>query len=153
APFIRGLAGTDKRVVGNSRDDQPILDFIASAAAPRVVPLGTTCPDHFLRTKIRPLLLDLPADSGVEQKKARLSELHAEYREEYRAYYQRHAQEDSPAMRGADPAIFLLPGLGMLSFGATSEAARIAGEFYVNAINVIRGAESVSRYQPVPEAE
>ncbi|HZJ08295.1 MAG TPA: bifunctional rhamnulose-1-phosphate aldolase/short-chain dehydrogenase [Trueperaceae bacterium] len=153
APFVRGLASTDQRVVGSWRDDDLVLDFIASEAAPRVVPLGTTCPDHFLRTKIRPLLLDLPADADREQKKERLRELHSEYREEYRAYYQRHAGEATPAMRGADPAIVLLPGLGMLSFGATSDAARIAGEFYVNAINVIRGAESVSRYQPVPEEE
>src|SRR5690606_11352349 len=82
APFVRGLAATDQRVVGRWRDDQVILDFIASEAAPHVVPLGTTCPDHFLRTKIRPLLLDLPADADIERKQSRLSELHANYRED-----------------------------------------------------------------------
>ncbi len=153
APFIRGLASTDQRVVGRWFDDELILDFIGSEAAPRVVPLGTSCPDHFIRTKVRPLLLDLPAGAGIDEKKQRLTELHEEYRREYEAYYERYADEDTPAMRGADPAIFLVPGVGMFSFGADSQTARVAGEFYINAINVIRGAEGVSTYDPVPEKE
>lgn len=153
APFIRGLASTDNRVVGHWFDDDLVTDFIGREAAPRVVPLGTSCPDHFIRTKVRPLLLDLPSSASSDDKKQRLSELHEEYRSEYRAYYESHADDDTPAMRGADPAIFLIPGVGMFSFGSDSQTARVAGEFYINAINVIRGAESVSTYDPVPEAE
>jgi rhamnulose-1-phosphate aldolase/alcohol dehydrogenase len=153
APVIRGLASTDGLVVGRWFDDDLVLDFIGREAAPRVVPLGTSCPDHFIRTKVRPLLLDLPATTPLEKRIERLLQLHDQYREEYRAYYQRHADPDTPPMRGADPAIFLVPGVGMFSFGADSPTARIAGEFYINAINVITGAEAVSSYQPVPEEE
>jgi rhamnulose-1-phosphate aldolase/alcohol dehydrogenase len=153
APVLRRLASTDQAVVGRWFDDEVVLDFIASEAAPRVVPLGTSCPDHFIRTKVRPLILDLPADADLEAKKRRLEELHKEYRDEYSAYYERYATEETPAMRGADPAIFLIPGVGMFSFGGDSQTARVAGEFYINAINVIRGAESVSTYDPVPEEE
>jgi 3-oxoacyl-ACP reductase-like protein len=115
--------------------------------------LGTSCPDHFLRTKVRPLVLDLPATATVEDAKARLRELHAAYRAEYQAYYDRHATPESPAIRGADPAIVLVPGVGMFSFGKDKQTARVAGEFYVNAINVMRGAEAVSTYAPIDEAE
>jgi rhamnulose-1-phosphate aldolase/alcohol dehydrogenase len=153
APVIRGLAGTDGQVVGRWFDDDIILDFIGREAAPRVVPLGTSCPDHFIRTKVRPLLLDLPAASPLQERIDRLRQMHAEYREDYRAYYDRHAGPQTPPMRGSDPAIFLIPGIGMFSFGADSHTARVAGEFYINAINVITGAEAVSSYQPVPEAE
>lgn len=153
APFIRGLASTDQTVVGRWFDDEIILDFIGSEAAPRVVPLGTSCPDHFIRTKVRPLLLDLPADAEIEAKQQRLVELHEEYRAEYTSYYERYADDETPAMRGADPAIFLIPGVGMFSFGGDSQTARVAGEFYINAIHVIRGAEAVSTYDPVPEQE
>jgi len=153
APVIRGLAGTDSPVVGCWFDDDLVLDFIGRDAAPRVVPLGTSCPDHFIRTKVRPLLLDLPTSATVVENRERLVALHEVYRDEYRAYYERYADDDTPAMRGADPAIFLIPGVGMFSFGPDSQTARVAGEFYINAINVIRGAESVSTYDPVPEAE
>ncbi len=153
APVIRGLASTDRPVVGHWNDDELVLDFISREETPRVVPLGTSCPDHFIRTKVRPLLLDLPTDAPFEDQVARLTELHAEYRDEYAAYYERYADADTPAMRGADPAIVLVPGIGMFSFAPDSPTARIAGEFYVNAINVIRGAESVSTYDPVPESE
>jgi rhamnulose-1-phosphate aldolase/alcohol dehydrogenase len=153
APIIRGLVCTDRRQVGHLTDGDVVLDFLARAEHPRLAALGTSCPDHFLRTKVRPLVLDLPPTAPLEQAIARLRELHAAYREDYRAYYERHAVEDSPPMRGADPAIVLVPGVGMFSFGATKQTARIAGEFYVNAINVMRGAESVSRYAPIDEAE
>ena len=153
APFIRGLASTDNRVVGRWFDDDLVTDFIGREAAPRVVSLGTSCPDHFIRTKVRPLLLDLPSAAPIEEKKGRLAELHEEYRQDYRGYYERYADVETPPMRGADPAIVLIPGVGMFSFGSDSQTARVAGEFYINAINVIKGAESVSTYDPVPEAE
>jgi rhamnulose-1-phosphate aldolase/alcohol dehydrogenase len=153
APVIRGLASTDAPAVGRWFDDDLVLDFIGREAAPRVVPLGTSCPDHFIRTKVRPLLLDLPPSSPLEERLDRLRRLHAGYREEYRSYYERHAGPETPPMRGADPAIFLVPGVGMFSFGSDSQTARVAGEFYVNAINVIHGAEAVSSYQPVAEGE
>ncbi|MCB1280562.1 MAG: bifunctional rhamnulose-1-phosphate aldolase/short-chain dehydrogenase, partial [Salinibacterium sp.] len=114
---------------------------------------GTSCPDHFLRTKIRPLVLDLPASATIDESVARLDELHARYREDYRAYYESHANADSPAMRGADPAIILIPGVGMFSYGQDKQTARVAGEFYVNAINVMRGAEAISTYTPISDAE
>lgn len=153
APIIRGLASTDQSVVGHWFDSDEVLDFIGREATPRVAPLGTSCPDHFIRTKVRPLLLDVPTTATPDEQTARLRQLHAEYREEYRQYYDRHARPETPPMRGADPAIFLIPGVGMFSFGADRQTAQVAGEFYINAINVISGAEAVSTYTPVSEAE
>jgi rhamnulose-1-phosphate aldolase/alcohol dehydrogenase len=153
APVIRGLASTDRRQVGHFTDDPAVLEFLSHAEHPRLAALGTSCPDHFLRTKVRPLLLDLPPELPLEQVVTRLGELHQAYRADYAAYYQRHATADSPAMRGADPAVVLVPGIGMFSFGRDKQTARVAGEFYLNAINVMRGAESVSRYAPIDEAE
>jgi rhamnulose-1-phosphate aldolase/alcohol dehydrogenase len=152
-PLIRGLASTDRPQVGHFTDSDVVLDFLARAEHPRLAALGTSCPDHFLRTKVRPMVLDLPPDAPLEEAVVRLRELHAAYRGEYAAYYQRHASADSPPMRGADPAIVLVPGVGMFSFGANKQTARVAGEFYVNAINVMRGAESVSTYAPIAESE
>jgi rhamnulose-1-phosphate aldolase/alcohol dehydrogenase len=152
-PVVRGLASTDARQVGHFTDTGVVLDFLARREHPRLAALGTSCPDHFLRTKVRPMLLDLPPTAPLEDVVVRLRELHAAYRDEYRAYYERHAQPDSPAMRGADPAIVLIPGVGMFSFGANKQTARVAGEFYVNAINVMRGAEALSSYAPIPESE
>ncbi|MER7585987.1 bifunctional aldolase/short-chain dehydrogenase [Micromonospora sp. NPDC127501] len=152
-PVLRGLASTDRPQVGHFDDSDVVLDFVAREKHTALAALGTSCPDHFLRTKVRPMVLDLPPTAPVEAVLTRLSELHAAYRDDYRAYYERHAGPDSPAMRGADPAVVLLPGVGMFSFGATKQTARVAGEFYVNAINVMRGAESVSRYAPIDEAE
>ena len=153
APVVRGLASTDRRVVGRLTDSDVVLDFLTSEAAPPLAALGTSCPDHFLRTKVRPLLLDLPADAPVEEQAARLRELHGEYRADYRRYYEANAVPESPAMRGADPAIVLVPGIGMWSFGADAQTARVAGEFYLNAINVMRGAEALSSYVPIPDPE
>ncbi|MGP3962470.1 bifunctional aldolase/short-chain dehydrogenase [Nonomuraea sp. 3N208] len=152
-PVIRGLASTDVRTVGHYTDTPEVLDFVSRAEHPRLAALGTSCPDHFLRTKVAPLVLDLPPDTPLEQVVERLRELHAAYREDYTAYYDRNATPDSPPMRGADPAIVLVPGVGMFSFGKDKQTARVAGEFYVNAINVMRGAESVSTYAPIPESE
>jgi rhamnulose-1-phosphate aldolase/alcohol dehydrogenase len=152
-PVVRGLASTDRRVVGHYTDADVVLDFLASEAAPRLAALGTSCPDHFLRTKIKPLLLDAPGDAPLDEQVVRLRELHATYRDDYRRYYESHAGRDSPPMRGADPAVVLLPGIGMWSFGADAQTARVAGEFYVNAINVMRGAEALSTYSPIPDSE
>jgi rhamnulose-1-phosphate aldolase/alcohol dehydrogenase len=152
-PLLRRIASADARMVGHYTDSQVVLDFLSREALDRLVPLGTSCPDHFLRTKVRPLLLDTAPDAPLEQVEARLDELHGAYREEYRAYYERHAGPDTPPMRGADPAIVLVPGVGMFSFGRNKQTARVTGEFYVNAINVMRGAEAVSVYRPVDEAE
>jgi len=153
APVIRGLASEDRPQVGHFTDAAPVLDFLARAEHPRLAALGTSCPDHFLRTKVSPLALDLPAYAPLEEAGARLGVLHEEYREAYRSYHQRHAAPDSPAMRGADPAIVLVPGVGMFSFGKDKQTARVAGEFYLNAINVMRGAEAVSTYAPIEESE
>ena len=148
APLLRGLASTDRPMVGHFTDDPVVLDFLAREKLHSLAALGTSCPDHFLRTKVRPLVLD--PGGGPEQ---RIRELHTEYRADYAAYYERHATADSPPMRGADPAIILVPGVGMFSYGATKQTARVAAEFYINAINVMRGAEAISRYQPIDEAE
>ncbi|MFI8946238.1 bifunctional aldolase/short-chain dehydrogenase [Streptomyces sp. NPDC053750] len=153
APYVRGLASQDRAQVGHFTDSDVVLDFLARAEHPRLAALGTSCPDHFLRTKVRPLVLDLPPTAPLDETVARLKELHAAYREEYAAYYERHAEPGSPAMRGADPAIVLVPGVGMFSFGKDKQTARVAGEFYVNAINVMRGAEAVSTYAPIEESE
>ncbi|MBY3985609.1 bifunctional aldolase/short-chain dehydrogenase [Rhodococcus fascians] len=152
-PLIRGLASTDRPQVGHFDDSDAVLDFLASSEHPRLAALGTSCPDHFLRTKVRPMVLDLPTAASLEDVSARLRELHVAYREDYARYYTEHAEADSPAMRGADPAIVLIPGVGMFSFGANKQTARVAGEFYINAINVMRGAESVSTYAPIDERE
>jgi rhamnulose-1-phosphate aldolase/alcohol dehydrogenase len=152
-PHLRGVASRDGRQVGHFTDSDLVLDFLAREKTHRLVHLGTSCPDHFLRTKVRPLLLDTAPDAPLDEVVARLRELEDEYRAEYAAYYDRHKEPDSPAMRGAAPAIILVPGVGMFSFGADKQTARVAGEFYVNAINVMRGAEGVSTYQPVDEAE
>ncbi|MFJ8193252.1 bifunctional aldolase/short-chain dehydrogenase [Streptomyces sp. NPDC096094] len=153
APYVRAIASADLPQVGHFTDSEAVLDFLSRAEHPRLAALGTSCPDHFLRTKVRPLVLDLPAGAPLEQAVDRLTELHTEYRAEYRAYYERHAVPGSPAMRGADPAIVLVPGVGMFSFGKDKQTARVAGEFYVNAINVMRGAEAVSTYSPIEESE
>jgi rhamnulose-1-phosphate aldolase/alcohol dehydrogenase len=152
-PVLRGLASTDNRQVGHYSDAEAVLDFVSRARHPELAALGTSCPDHFLRTKVRPLVLDLPADAPLDEVVVRLGQLHEAYRSEYAAYYERYATPDSPPMRGADPAIVLVPGVGMFSFGKDKQTARVAGEFYLNAINVMRGAEAVSTYAPISEEE
>lgn len=158
-PTIRSIASADKAMVGHFTDSDVVLDFLASSEHPRLAALGTSCPDHFLRTKVKPLVLDLPASATVEESIARLRELHTAYREDYQAYYDRNAKASTgstgewPAIRGADPLIVLVPGVGMFSFGKDKQTARVAGEFYVNAINVMRGAEGLSTYAPIDEAE
>ena len=153
APTIRSIASQDRPMVGHFTDSEAVLDFLAASEHPRLAALGTSCPDHFLRTKVKPLVLDLPASASVDDAIVRLRELHTAYREDYQAYYDRNAVEGSPAIRGADPLIVLVPGVGMFSFGKDKQTARVAGEFYVNAINVMRGAEGLSTYAPIDEAE
>lgn len=153
AATIRGIASHDRPMVGHFTDAPEVLEFLESSGAPRLAELGTSCPDHFLRTKVKPMLLDLPADAPVEASIARLKQLHEAYRADYTAYYDAHATLESPAMRGADPLIVLVPGVGMFSYGANKQTARVAGEFYINAINVMRGAESLSSYAPISDAE
>jgi rhamnulose-1-phosphate aldolase/alcohol dehydrogenase len=152
-PTIRGIASADRPQVGHFTDSDVVLEFLSRDKLAPLAELGTSCPDHFLRTKVKPLVVDLPATASVEEILARLPQLHEAYRADYRGYYDRNATPDSPALRGADPAIVLVPGVGMFSFGKDKQTARVAGEFYVNAINVMRGAESVSTYAPISEAE
>lgn len=153
APILRGIASTDKPMIGHFSDAPAVLDFLSRSKMKKLAALGTSCPDHFLRTKVKPMVLDLPADATLEKVKARLEKLHEAYRKDYEAYYKAHAKQASPAMRGADPAIVLIPGVGMFSFGANKQTARVAGEFYLNAINVMRGAESLSTYVPISDHE
>ncbi len=156
AATIRGIASHDRPMVGHFTDSDVVLDFLSSAKAPALAALGTSCPDHFLRTKVKPMLLDLPAGASIEASIARLKELHEAYRSHYTKYYDKHAvvrQLAPAAMRGADPLIVLVPGVGMFSYGANKQTARVAGEFYVNAINVMRGAEAISTYAPINDAE
>ncbi|MCK5928130.1 MAG: class II aldolase/adducin family protein, partial [Nocardioides sp.] len=136
APTIRGIASADRPMVGHFNDSEVVLDFLAHAEHPRLGELGTSCPDHFLRTKVKPLVLDLPATATVEESIARLQELAVSYREDYQAYYDRNSSAlggEWPAIRGKDPLIVLVPGVGMFSFGKDKQTARVAGEFYVNA--------------------
>jgi len=153
APTLRALASYDKPMVGHFTDDERVLEFLSRSEHPRLAELGTSCPDHFLRTKVKPMVLDKPVSAPVEDCIARLNELHEAYRADYQSYYDRHATPDSPAIRGADPAIILVPGVGMFSYGKDKQTARVAGEFYLNAINVMRGAEALSTYTPIDESE
>ena len=153
APRIRAIASHDKPMVGHFSDADVVLEFLSHEKLAPLSALGTSCPDHFLRTKVKPLVVDLPAQATVDETVARLHELHTAYRVDYQSYYDRHATPESPAIRGADPAIVLVPGVGMFSYGKDKQTARVAGEFYVNAINVMRGAESVSSYSPIDESE
>lgn len=153
APHLRGVASHDVWMVGHFTDADVVLDFTESAGLFRLASLGTSCPDHFLRTKISPMVLDTAPDAPLEEVLARVAELHEKYRDVYAAYYSRNAAKDSPAMRGADPAIILVPGVGMFSYGKDKQTARVASEFYINAINVMRGAEALSTYAPIAESE
>lgn len=153
APLLRGMASRDRAMVGHFTDDPVVLDFLSRKKHGALAALGTSCPDHFLRTKVRPMVLDLPPDAEWAMVVTRLEELHQDYRKKYEQYYRKFSEPNSPAMRGADPLIVLVPGIGMFSYGADKKTARIASEFYINAINVMRGAEAVSKYRPISERE
>jgi rhamnulose-1-phosphate aldolase/alcohol dehydrogenase len=152
-PSIRGLAATDERVVGHFNDAPEVLDFVSREHAAELSARGTSCPDHYLRTKIVPLFLAVDNETSIKDVLEILAAAHLVYREGYREYYNRNAEPDSPPMRGADPRIVLVPGVGMFSFGRDKHTARVAGEYFVNAINAMRGAEAISSYQPVSERE
>jgi rhamnulose-1-phosphate aldolase/alcohol dehydrogenase len=152
-PSIRGMASTDRLQVGHFSDADVVLTFLESERHAELANRGSSCPDHFLRTKVRPMVLDLASSSPVEDMIFRLKELHQDYRVAYSEYYQRFATPSSPPMRGADPAIVLVPGVGMFSFGKDAQTARVAGEFFINAINVMTGAEAISQYAPIEESE
>ncbi|CAM5540444.1 3-phenylpropionate-dihydrodiol/cinnamic acid-dihydrodiol dehydrogenase [Aquamicrobium terrae] len=154
-PVIRGMISQEgPRKVGHFDDSQTVLDFVGSRRFGELAPLGTSCPDHFLRTKIRPLVLDFdPTQPDVEALAAGLPAALEDYRAGYRAYYERCRRPDSPAMRDANAVVYLMPGVGMLTFAADKATARISAEFYVNAINVMRGASAVSTYAGLPEQE
>ena len=152
-PSIRGLAATDERVVGHFNDAPEVLDFVSREHAAELSARGTSCPDHYLRTKIVPLFLAVDNETSIKDVLEILAAAHLVYREGYREYYDRNAEPDSPPMRGADPRIVLVPGVGMFSFGRDKQTARVAGEYFVNAINAMRGAEAISSYRPVSERE
>lgn len=153
APYLRGIASKDMPMLGSFTDTDVVLNFLEGSKLMQLASLGTSCPDHFLRTKISPMVIDTKPDAPIEDVIERANELHVEYRKNYAAYYKRQAKSDSPAMRGADPLIILVPGIGMFSYGKDKQTARVAGEFYINAINVMRGAESLSTYAPISESE
>ncbi|MBB3387550.1 hypothetical protein FHT82_000270 [Rhizobium sp. BK275] len=153
-PEIRGRIGKQERKLGHFDDQDAVLEFVNSKNLRPLGSLGTSCPDHFLRTKIRPLIVDLdPAKPDVDAIIAGLDKALEDYRADYARYYNACKHDNSPAMRDANPVIFLVPGVGMLSFARDKATARIASEFYVNAINVMRGSSTVSEYQGLPEQE
>lgn len=156
APVLRGFCSSERNMVGHFTDDPRILEFINSNDLERLAPLGTSCPDHFLRTKISPLVLDLAPDadlSDVEQLKAQLAPAFEAYRAMYAEYYESCKRPNSPAMRDPNPVIILYPGIGLFSFSKDKQTARVAAEFYTNAINVMKGAEAVSEYTSLPRQE
>ncbi|MBU1174621.1 MAG: bifunctional rhamnulose-1-phosphate aldolase/short-chain dehydrogenase [Alphaproteobacteria bacterium] len=153
-PAIRGLISEQQSMVGHFDDSDTVLDFVNSRNMPALAAQGTSCPDHFLRTKIRPLVLDFdPARDGIDDLLARLGDRIATYRADYSAYYQRCRRPDSPPVRDPNAVIYLVPGIGMISFARDRATARISGEFYVNAINVMREASAVSDYVGFAEQE
>ena len=156
APVLRGLCSSERSMIGHFTDDERVLEFINSNDLDRLAPLGTSCPDHFLRTKISPLLLNLAPDANLDDKdelKALLEPLFEEYRKMYAEYYESCKHPNSPAMRDPNPVIILFPGIGMFSFSKDKQTARVAAEFYTNAINVMRGAEAISEYTSLPRQE
>ena len=143
-------------MVGHFTDSDRVLEFINSKDLDKLAPMGTSCPDHFLRTKIRPLVLNFAADEDLSDAKAikdKLTPLFEEYRAYYKEYYDTHKRDNSPAVRDANPVVILWPGVGMFTFAKNKQTARVASEFYVNAINVMRGAEAVSSYTSLPLQE
>ncbi|MCZ0963281.1 bifunctional rhamnulose-1-phosphate aldolase/short-chain dehydrogenase [Paracoccus benzoatiresistens] len=153
-PAIRGLISGDRHKVGHFDDQPAVLEFVGSQMLEVLAPLGTSCPDHFLRTKIRPLVVDFdPANPDLDATIAGLGNAVAAYRNDYAAYHDRCKKPDSPALRDPNAVVYLVPGVGMITFALDKATARISGEFYVNAINVMRGASAVSAYQGLPEQE
>lgn len=156
APVLRGFCSSERHMVGHFTDDARVLEFINSNDLDRLAPMGTSCPDHFLRTKISPLVLDLKPDedlSDVKALKERLAPAFEAYRQMYASYYENHKHPNSPAVRDRNPVVILYPGVGMFTFSKDKQTTRVASEFYINAINVMKGAEAVSEYTSLPRQE
>ncbi|UZT98762.1 bifunctional aldolase/short-chain dehydrogenase [Chryseobacterium fluminis] len=155
-PLLRGLASSESRMVGHFTDSDTVLEYINSNDLERLAPMGTSCPDHFLRTKIQPLILSLSPNEDLSDSASileKLTPLFEKYREEYKEYYETCKHPNSPAMRDPNPVIIIYPGVGMFSFSKDKQTTRVASEFYVNAINVMRGAEAISEYTSLPRQE
>ncbi len=156
APILRGFCSSQKRMIGHFTDDERVLEFINSADLGKLAPMGTSCPDHFLRTKISPMVLDLKPGEDLTNAPALKEKLRPSfeaYREMYKEYYEKCKHPNSPAMRDANPVVILYPGVGMFTFAKDKQTARVASEFYINAINVMKGAEAVSEYTSLPRQE
>jgi rhamnulose-1-phosphate aldolase/alcohol dehydrogenase len=156
APILRGFCSSERHMVGHFTDDSRVLEFINSNDLNRLAPMGTSCPDHFLRTKISPLVLELKPDEDLSDTKAikeKLQPVFEAYRKMYIAYYEGCKHQNSPPVRDANPVIILYPGVGMFSFSKDKQTTRVAAEFYTNAINVMKGAEAVSEYTSLPRQE
>lgn len=153
-PFLRGRVSSQRRLIGSYSDLPEVLEFVNSSDAEKLAFLGTSCPDHFIRTKIRPMYVPWDPASGIDTLKTAIETRLATYRTEYADYYNKHADQSSPAMRDANPTVVLVPGIGMFSFGKNKPESRITGEFYVNAIHVMKGAaalEEGARPKKVPQ--
>lgn len=156
APILRGLCSSEQRMIGHFTDDEKVLQFINSNDLSRLAPLGTSCPDHFLRTKIQPLVLDLAPAADLTDASAiseQLNTAFAKYREAYASYYESCKHPNSPGMRDPNPVVILYPGVGMFTFAKNKQTARVASEFYINAINVMRGAEAITEYTALSRQE
>lgn len=156
APVLRGLCSSQQPMIGHFSDDPRVLQFVNSQDLQRLAPMGTSCPDHFLRTKISPLVLDLAPDadlSNAQEVQETIAPSFKAYRQMYAAYYEGCKHENSPPMRDPNPVVILYPGVGMFSFAKDKQTARVAAEFYTNAINVMRGAEAISSYTALPRQE
>lgn len=155
-PILRGLCSNEGQMLGHYTDDERVLQFINSNDLDRLAPMGTSCPDHFLRTKIQPLVIALNPNgdlSNTEEVLSLLNPAFESYREAYANYYEQHKHENSPAMRDPNPVVILFPGVGMFTFARNKQTARVASEFYINAINVMRGSEAISSYTALPRQE
>ncbi|MGH8024932.1 MAG: bifunctional rhamnulose-1-phosphate aldolase/short-chain dehydrogenase, partial [Limisphaerales bacterium] len=153
-PWIRGMVSQQKRLIATVQDDEKILRFVNSHDAPRLAGLGTSCPDHFLRTKIKPLYVDWnPQTEDVSALKEKISAGLAQYRKDYAAYYDKHKRANSPLRRDPNPSVILVPGLGMIAWGKDKSESRVTAEFYVCAVEVMRGAEAIDRYVSLPQQE
>lgn len=156
APILRGLCSSYQRMIGHFMDDERVLQFINSSDLPDLAPLGTSCPDHFLRTKIQPLVLSIAPDTNLDDVaavKEMLEPTFEQYRKEYTDYYKKCKYDNSPTIRDPNPVVILFPGVGMFTFAKNKQTARVASEFYTNAINVMRGAEAISKYTALPRQE
>ncbi|MFT5885408.1 MAG: rhamnulose-1-phosphate aldolase/alcohol dehydrogenase [Arcticibacterium sp.] len=155
-PVLRGLCSSENRMIGHFTDSETVLEFINSHDLDRLAPMGTSCPDHFLRTKIQPLVLELSPGEDISDDETLLAKLTPSfeaYRETYKAYYETCKKDNSPGMRDPNPVIIIYPGVGMFSFAKNKQTTRVASEFYVNAINVMRGAEAITSYTSLPRQE